>query len=125
MDQAEPTILPADLDLLLGAALAPVLVDLRLADQISAADRLIPDAIRRAPSDVETWWPDLPRARMVVVFDLSGGKKSRLTAETLRRHGLQASRLDDGLPNSTAVSLPSRSACRRTFRTTTKCWSMG
>jgi rhodanese-related sulfurtransferase len=124
MDQAEPTILPADLDLLLGAALAPVLVDLRSADPISAADRLIPGAIRRAPADVETWWPDLPRARMVVVFDLSGGKKSRLTAETLRRHGLQASRLHAGLPNSAAASLPSRSAYRRTFRTITKCWSM-
>jgi hypothetical protein len=70
MDQAAPTILPADLDPLLGAALAPVVVDLRSADQISAAERLIPGAIRRSPADVQTWWADLPPARPVVVFDL-------------------------------------------------------
>jgi rhodanese-related sulfurtransferase len=96
MDQTVPTILPADLSPLLGSAPAPVLVDLRSAEQISAAGRLIPGAIRRSPADVQTWWPELPRAHPVVVFDLSGGEKCRLTVETLRQHGLQASRLEGG-----------------------------
>jgi hypothetical protein len=52
MEQAVPTILPADLDTLLGAALAPVVVELRSAEQISAADRLIPGAIGRSPVEV-------------------------------------------------------------------------
>jgi rhodanese-related sulfurtransferase len=96
MDQAVPTILPDDLNALLGAAQAPVLVDLRPAELISAAGQVIPGAIRRSSADVQTWWAELPRAHPVVVFDLSGGEKSRSTVETLRRHGLQASRLDGG-----------------------------
>src|ERR1700738_4361054 len=96
MDQAAPTILPADLDPLLGAAASPVLVDLRSADESPAADRLIPGAIRRSSADVHTWWLDLPRARPVVVFDVSGGERSRSTVATLRRHGLRASHLEGG-----------------------------
>jgi rhodanese-related sulfurtransferase len=110
MDQAAPTTLPADLSPLLGAALAPVLVDLRSAEQISAADRLIPGAIQRSPADVQTWWPDLPRARPVVVFDLSGGEKARSSVEALRRHGLQASSLDGGFAAWRERKLPTRRA---------------
>jgi rhodanese-related sulfurtransferase len=108
MDQTVPTILPADLSPLLGAALAPVLVDLRSAEQISAAGRLIPGAIRRSPADVQAWWPELPLARPVVLFDLSGGEKCRLTVETLRRHGLQASRLEGGFAAWRERKLPTR-----------------
>jgi hypothetical protein len=50
---AAPTILPAELNSLLGAATAPVLVDLRSEEQIF--DRLIPGAIRRSPADVQTF----------------------------------------------------------------------
>jgi rhodanese-related sulfurtransferase len=84
----------------------PVLVDLRSGEQIS--DRLIPGAIRRSPADVQTWWPDLPRARPVVVFDLSGGESSRSTVETLRRHGLQARHLDGGFAAWRERKLPTR-----------------
>src|SRR5258708_4685390 len=48
MDRAAPTILPDDLNALLGAAMAPALVDLRSAEQVSAADRPIS---RRAPAE--------------------------------------------------------------------------
>jgi rhodanese-related sulfurtransferase len=106
MDHAAPTILPAELNPLLGAATMPVLVDLRSGEQIS--DRLIPGAIRRSPADVQTWWPDLPRARPVVVFDLSGGESSRSTVETLRRHGLQARHLDGGFAAWRERKLPTR-----------------
>ena len=108
MDYAAPAILPADLNPWLGAAAAPVLVDLRSAEQISAADRLIPGAIRRLPAEVQTWAPDLPRARPVVVFDLSGGETGRLTVEALQQHGLQASRLDGGFAAWRERKLPTR-----------------
>src|SRR5450631_3131098 len=55
MDQA-PTMLPADLSLLLGAASAPTLVDLRPAAETS--DQLIPGALRRLPADVQSWRSD-------------------------------------------------------------------
>src|SRR6266404_1325994 len=108
MDQAAPTILPDDLNASLGAAAGPVLVDLRSAEQVSAADRLIPGALRRAQADVQTWWPDLPTTRPVVVFDLSGGEKCRATVEALRRHGLQASHLTGGYAAWREGKLPTR-----------------
>jgi rhodanese-related sulfurtransferase len=108
MDQVVPTTSPDDLNPLLGAAVAPVLVDLQSAEQISAAERLIPGAIRRSPADVQTWGPEPPRTRPVVVFDLSGGEKSRLAVEALRHHGLQASRLDGGFAAWRERKLPTR-----------------
>ena len=74
MDEADPTILPVDLDAWLGTAAAPVLIDIRPAAQISSDDRLIPGAIRRSPEDLAARWPELPRGRRVVVLDLAGGE---------------------------------------------------
>jgi rhodanese-related sulfurtransferase len=108
MDQAAPTILPDEFNPLLGAVSAPVLVDLRSAEQISTTERLIPGAIRRSPADVQTWWTDLPPGRAVVVFDLSGAEKSSSTAETLRRHGLHARHLDGGFAAWRERKLPTR-----------------
>jgi rhodanese-related sulfurtransferase len=108
MDQAAPTILPADLNPQLGAPAAPVVVDLRSAEQISAASRQIPGAIRRPPADVEAWGPGLPRPRPVVVFDLAGGEQSRATVAALRRQGLQASGLDGGFAAWRELKLPTR-----------------
>jgi rhodanese-related sulfurtransferase len=87
MDQTAPTILPDELNSLLGAA--SVLVDLRSADQI--AERLIPGAIRRSPADVQAWWSDLVRGADTSRHDLAqqcGG----LVAISL---GLSANFLDD------------------------------
>jgi len=108
MDRAAPTILPDDLNASLGAAMAPALVDLRSAEQVSTADRLIPGALRRSPAEVGTWWSDLPRARPVAVYDLSGGEKSRSTVAALRRHGLQASHLAGGYAAWRERNLPTR-----------------
>jgi rhodanese-related sulfurtransferase len=106
MDQAIPTILPAELAPLLGTAAAPVLVDLRPADQ--TFDHLIPGAIRRSPADVESWWHALPPARPVAVLDLAGGPGSHATAAALIRHGLQARHLDGGFATWRERKLPTR-----------------
>jgi len=58
MDDTDPTILPLDLNHVLGIAAAPFSVDVRSADQISADDRM-----------------------------LSGGRKGCNTFKTLRRCG--------------------------------------
>jgi rhodanese-related sulfurtransferase len=106
MDQAAPTILPAELESLLGTAAAPVLVDLRPAAE--TVDRIIPGAIRRSPADVESWWCALPPARPVVVLDLSGGINSRATVAALVRHGLQARHLGGGFAAWRERQLPTR-----------------
>jgi rhodanese-related sulfurtransferase len=108
MDQAVPTILPADLNSQLGAATAPVVVDLRSTEQISAAGRLIPGAIRRRAADLQDWAIALPRAREIVVLDLSGGEQSRAAVEALRRQGLPAVGLDGGFAAWRALRLPTR-----------------
>jgi rhodanese-related sulfurtransferase len=108
MDQAVPMILPDDLSALIGGAATPVVVDLRSAEEISAAERLIPGALWRSSADVQTWGPQLPRARGVVVFDLAGGETSRAAVAALRRQGLQASRLDGGFAAWRERMLPTR-----------------
>ena len=108
MDEVAQTILPVDLNAWLGTPAAPILIDLRSAQQISADDRLIPGAIRRSPEDLAARWPELPRGRRVVVLDLAGGESSRLAVEALRRNGLQASRLDGGFAAWRRQKLPTR-----------------
>jgi rhodanese-related sulfurtransferase len=106
MDQAVPTILPDELCALLGVPAAPVVIDLRAAEETS--QRLIPGAVRRSPADVQTWGPGLPRARPVVVLDLAGGENSRSIAAALRRQGLLASRLEGGFAAWCERRLPTR-----------------
>jgi rhodanese-related sulfurtransferase len=101
-----PTILPAELDPLLGTAMAPVLIDLRPAEE--TFDRIIPGAIRRSPADVETWWREQPPARPVVVLDLAGEPGSRATVAALIRHGLQARHLEGGFAAWRERKLPTR-----------------
>lgn len=108
MDQAVPMILLDDLSALIGGAAAPVVVDLRSAEEISATERLIPGALRRSSADVQTWGPELPRARGIVVFDLAGGETSRAAVAALRRQGLQASCLDGGFAAWRERQLPTR-----------------
>jgi rhodanese-related sulfurtransferase len=105
MDQAQTT-LPADLNSLLGTAAAPVLVDLRSAEQISG--RLIPGAVRRSAADVQTWWTDLRPSGPVVILDQSGREGSAATAAALRGNGLQASHLDGGFAAWQERKLPTR-----------------
>jgi rhodanese-related sulfurtransferase len=106
MDQAIPTILAAELAPLLGTAAAPAIVDLRPAQD--TVDRIIPGAIRRSATDVESWWRALPAPRPVVVLDLAGGPGSHATVAALARHGLQASHLEGGFADWGERKLPTR-----------------
>jgi rhodanese-related sulfurtransferase len=108
MDETVPSTLPSEVNAALGTPAAPNLVDLRAAEQIAAAERLMPGALWRRPADVEIWWERLPRGRPVVVFDLSGGEKSRATVEALRHRGVQASYLAGGFAAWRDQKLPTR-----------------
>jgi rhodanese-related sulfurtransferase len=108
MDETVPTILPSDLDRLLGTAAAPILVDIRTGEQIDAADRLIPGAIRKPSDHVQAWWQDAPPARPVVVCDLAGGQKSRESVQALIRRGIAACLLAGGFAGWRAEGLPTR-----------------
>ena len=83
MAGTQPSIDPPELYDMLGTAAAPIIVDLRSYDDLTAIDRLIPGAIHRSSDDVEQWWRELPSARPVVVYDLRGSKASEAVAEQL------------------------------------------
>src|SRR5262245_64384002 len=90
MDKDIPAILPTDLSEAIGTATAPIVVDIRSADEVHAVDRLIPGALHRPSEDVQSWWRDLPSGAGVVVCDLSGGEKAWQVTKALRRSGTDA-----------------------------------
>jgi rhodanese-related sulfurtransferase len=107
MDGNLPSISPLDLYAGIGTATAPVVVDVRTADQFAAIDRLIPGAVRRSSDDVEDWRRSLPPSRPIVVCDLFQ-RESRKIVETLRRLGTNARDLTDGFAAWHERGLPTR-----------------
>jgi rhodanese-related sulfurtransferase len=96
MDGTLPSISPPDLAEIIGTAAAPIVVDVRSAEDLAAIDRLIPGSIHRPQDGVERLWRTLPAKRPVVVCDLSGSQASWMVVEALRRFGADARYLMDG-----------------------------
>jgi len=93
---------------LIGIASAPIVVDVRSAADLAAIDRLVPGAIHRSAGDVEAWWRQLPSARPVVVYDLSGGVASQRVVAELARYGTYAGYLIGGFIGWYDGGLPTR-----------------
>jgi rhodanese-related sulfurtransferase len=110
MDRAIPKILPLDLVDCVGAADAPLVVDIRSKDELHAIDRLIPGAIQRVPQDVTAWWRELPSGCGIVVCDSSGGESGLRVAETLQQYGTDAGYLVDGFVGWYERGFPTRRA---------------
>ena len=108
MDRDIPSILPHDLDDLVGTASAPIVVDVRSPADLSAIDRIIPGAIHRSSGDVQDWWRELPTSSNVVVCDLSGGEFSWNVADKLKQFGTYAGYLVDGFVGWYERGLPTR-----------------
>jgi rhodanese-related sulfurtransferase len=107
MDGNRPSISPPDLYATIGTATAPIVIDVRNADEFASFDRLIPGAVRRSAADLERWRPALPRSRPVVVYDHSQKHSGRIVEE-LRRLGSNALDLSGGVAGWLQSGLPTR-----------------
>jgi rhodanese-related sulfurtransferase len=110
MQQALPSISPADLYARLGTAAAPTLVDVRRAADFATAGELIVSAFHRDPEAVEQWRNDLPGGRQVVVHCVHGRQVSQCVAAALRAADIDALYLQGGIAGWIANDLPARRA---------------
>src|SRR5689334_9690528 len=110
MDGPMPSYISArDLSGAIGAAAAPVVIDVRRTAAFAADDRMIAGAIRRDPADLQDWGDKLPCGRAVVVYCVYGHKASQEAASALRRAGWDASYLEGGIAEWAERCLPMRS----------------
>ena len=89
------TISVAQLARLVGTPDAPVLVDVRIADEHAADPRALPASVRRDYRSVASWAADYA-GRSVVVICRRGQKLSQGAAAWLRSEGARAESLDGG-----------------------------
>ncbi len=98
-------ITPAQLMRLIGTPDAPMIVDVRLPDDLAAHPHLIPTARRQSHRLVDDLLPMLSGHKVVVVCQ-RGLKLSEGTAALLRTHGIAAETLEGGTEAWIAAKLP-------------------
>ena len=108
MDRSASSISPDELYAGLGAAAAPILVDVRRQAAFAAAPTIIASAFHRPPDEIERWRADLPRERLVVVYCVHGHEVSQGAAAALRAGGVDARYLEDGIEGWIARQRPTR-----------------
>ena len=110
MDGQAPRIAPRisaqELYARIGAAAAPVIVDVRERDAFDADERLIVSAVR-FDTDANLEWL-LPAGRPVVVYCAHGAEVGRNAAAELQQTGRDATYLDGGMAAWRARNLPTR-----------------
>jgi rhodanese-related sulfurtransferase len=99
------TIAPTQLLRRIGLPDAPVLIDVRTAEDAAADPRLLPCALRRDHRDVAAWAPAF-RGRAVVALCQKGLKLSEGAAAWLRHDGARAEVLEGGFEAWAAAGLP-------------------
>jgi rhodanese-related sulfurtransferase len=92
----------------LGTASAPLVVDVRNAEDFDADDRLIVGAIRRTPERDPQWLKGLPADRMIVAYCAHGRNVGQDAAAALRAAGLQGVYLEGGMAGWQERHLPTR-----------------
>ncbi|MDP3415914.1 sulfurtransferase/chromate resistance protein [Falsiroseomonas sp.] len=100
-----PTITPHDLVRRIGLPDAPLLIDVRLAEDAAADPRSLPAAQRRDHRKITAWAP-AQRGRQVVVICQRGLKLSEGAAAWLRHEGAEAKVLQGGFNAWRAAGLP-------------------
>ena len=103
-----PAISPHDLDARLGTAASPIVIDVRRAADLAAADSLTSSASHRAPEEAERWRHDLPRGRAIVAYCVRGHQVSQGATAALRAAGIDAVYLDGGIAGWIENQLPTR-----------------
>jgi rhodanese-related sulfurtransferase len=102
------SISPDQLYARLGAASAPLLVDVRRTEAFESDDRLIVGALRRDPEHDPQWLKGLPAGRPVVAYCVHGQNISQNAAAALRKAGLDGAYLEGGIAGWTEKHLPTR-----------------
>ena len=102
---APNTISSDKLNRLIGTPAAPVVIDVRNAEDFAADPRLIPASLRRSHSDASGWSRNFT-GRDVVAVCHHGAKLSEGTAAWLRHAGAEAVTLADGFEGWKAAGLP-------------------
>jgi rhodanese-related sulfurtransferase len=97
-----------DLYAALGVAAAPVLLDVRRAASFDADETMLVGALRRDPTDIESWGRALPSARPVVAYCVHGREVSQGVAAALRQAGVEARYLERGITGWAELGLPRR-----------------
>jgi rhodanese-related sulfurtransferase len=100
------SVSPSDLYTSLGTALAPMLVDVRQQEALSADDKLIIGAYHRPPEDVSRWLNELPIGRPVVAYCSHGHEVSQGVAASLNAAGIKAAYLEGGVSAWNTKNLP-------------------
>src|ERR1700730_16095125 len=108
MDGTPVSIFPVDLYARLGTASAPSLVDVRHADDLASADRLIVAATHRPAEMMQSWCRALPTSLPVVVYSENGGEISQSVAGALGTAGLNATYLAGGIADWRNRGFPTR-----------------
>jgi rhodanese-related sulfurtransferase len=92
---APDTIAVAQLSRLVGTQDAPLVLDVRTAEDKAGDPRLLPASLPRDPRTVSDW-ADTYAGRAVIVADRQGGKLSQGVAAWLRQAGARAEYLEGG-----------------------------
>jgi rhodanese-related sulfurtransferase len=108
MDGTSLSISPIDLYARVGGAAAPLLLDVRRPDALRADGTLIVGAIHRPPDELDSWIPELPTGRPVVVYCVHGREVSRNVATALNGAGFAAAFLEGGIAGWQDQGLPTR-----------------
>lgn len=107
----------------IGAASAPVIVDVRQPDDIESSNGLLPSSMMRDPRDAETWTFER-NAGLIVVVCKQGHERSQMAAAHLRARGLNGCVLEGGYEAWLAAALPviNRAAAARIVPTLPSLW---
>ncbi len=87
-------------------ASAPVVLDVRLAEDLARLAQRLPGAAWRDMRQVEQWAQTLPRDRTLVVYCMYGFWVSQDTAAALRKKGYDVLSLEGGITAWRAMGLP-------------------
>lgn len=91
------SIASTDLQAALRGRQPPLLIDVRKTPAFNAATDMLAGALRRDPTQVDTWANELPQASPVVVYCVHGHEVSQGVAQKLRDAGIAARYLADGI----------------------------
>ena len=92
----------------LGTAASPLIVDVRREPAFTAAERMIPGAVRRTPETIAEWAGKRAGGRPVVVYCVHGAEVSQSAAAQLREAGIDAVSLAGGIEGWAEAGLPLR-----------------
>ncbi len=97
MDGTPNSILADDLYARLGTASAPIVLDVRRRDALSAHERVIVSAVPCDVASERPWLDDIPAAKPVVVYCADGGQVSQAATAVLRKAGISGAYLEGGI----------------------------